>query len=72
MSKSAAAKQNTACTCDADLLKALKGLMAASGHMSPFGNDPSVMNIRRAGKYMAAFDAATAAIARVEARPLPR
>lgn len=50
-----------------DLLKALQTLMGSAAHMSPFGSVASVKNVRLAGKYMEAFDAATAAIKRVEA-----
>lgn len=47
-----------------DLRAALKGLIAASGHMSPFGGEASVKGVRLAGKYMEALDAANAALAK--------
>ncbi len=50
----------------ADLIEELAGrleaLIAASGHMSPFGGDVSVKGVRLAGKYMAAVEAAHAAL----------
>ena len=49
------------------LLAALEGLLAASGHMSPFAGEASVKGVRLAGKYMEAHDAALAAIAQAVA-----
>lgn len=49
-----------------ELLKAAKELVANSGHLSPFGGDVSVLAVRRAGKYMGAFDDLRAAIAKAE------
>lgn len=59
-----APKQST----EQELLSALKGLIQASGHMSPFGGTASVANVRLAGKYMKALDFAQAAIAKAEAK----
>lgn len=47
---------------------ALKNLIDASGHVSPFGYERSVKSIRAAAKYMKAFDAAKAALAKAEVR----
>lgn len=44
------------------LRAALKNLIGASGHMSPFGGEASVKAVRRAGKYMEALEAAQAAL----------
>lgn len=41
---------------------ALRGLIEKSGHMSPFGCEATVKNVRKAGHYMAALNAATAAL----------
>jgi hypothetical protein len=45
-----------------DMLAALKGLIEASGHISPFGPEPSVKAVRLAGKYMAAFERAAMSV----------
>lgn len=44
------------------LREALENLINASGHMSPFGTEATVKNVRLAGKYMQALDAARAAL----------
>jgi hypothetical protein len=50
-------------TAERDTLRAaLKALIEASGHMSPFGGEASVKNVRKAGKYMKALEAAEAAL----------
>ena len=49
-----------------ELATALRGLMKASQHMSPFGTESSVKNVRLAGKYMAAHDKATAVLAKYD------
>lgn len=49
-------------TLTAELVEALAGLIAASGHMSPFGSEASVKNVRLAGRYMAAIDRANAVL----------
>jgi hypothetical protein len=46
----------------ADLIKCVDKLLAASGHMSPFGGEGSVQAVRRAGIYMAAFDGVKIAV----------
>lgn len=51
---------------EAELLAALKGLIAASGHMSPFGDGKTVQTVRKASAYMAALEAAERVIAKVE------
>lgn len=51
-----------------DMLSALKGLIAAANHMSPFGSEASVKNIRLAGKYMEAVKVAETAIAKAEGK----
>ena len=63
--KKATTKQSAPTT--SELVAALQALMSASGHMSPFGNCPSVKSVRLAGKYMAAFDAAQALVKRAKA-----
>jgi hypothetical protein len=45
-----------------DLLIAAQALLANCGHISPFGPDPSVKNIRAAGKYVAAIEALRVAV----------
>ena len=58
----------TRCELATTLLAALRGLIDASGHMSPFGPEPSVKNVRLAGKYMGALDRARSAIKAAEGK----
>jgi hypothetical protein len=44
------------------LTTALKNLIENSGHVSPFGGSASVAAVRKAGKYIEAFEAAQAVI----------
>jgi phage shock protein A len=50
-----------------ELTTALENLIGAMGHMSPFGSDASVRNVRLAGKFMAALDRAKTSLARAAA-----
>jgi len=53
-----------------ELIAAVDAYLQASGHVSPFGNDTSVMGLRNAGKYMAARERLESALktARKKAR----
>lgn len=47
------------------LLVALENLIAASGHISPFGGLGGVRSVRLAGKYIQALDRAKAVISEI-------
>jgi hypothetical protein len=49
---------------NAELRAALKELIAASQHVSPFGGNASVKAVRLAARYMAAHDRAVALVER--------